>query len=107
MAGHEPLQPLLAETGQTYGKQNERAHLLDINARVANGRLTFKWQFAPTHFAAAAIQKLAEQTIADLQQIIDHCLHVEQSRHTPSDFPLAGLQQDDLDDLADLLAGLG
>ena len=105
-AADTPLRPLPADTGQTYAAQNERAHLLDINARVRDGRLTLNWQYAAAYFQAATIQDVASAVITELNAIIDHCLHAGQSRFTPSDFPLAALQQEDLDSLSDLLAGL-
>ena len=100
------LQPLPANTGQAYGPQNERVHLLDINARVANGRLTVNWQYPSAYFQAATIEALAESTLVELNRVIEHCLNLEQSQYTPSDFPLAGLEQGGLDSLSDLLAGL-
>jgi amino acid adenylation domain-containing protein/non-ribosomal peptide synthase protein (TIGR01720 family) len=100
------LRPLEADTGQAYGPQNKRAHLIDINAQVIDGRLTVNWQYAPAYFLASTIQKVADSYLIELVQLINHCLEVDLSRYTPSDFPLAGLQQDDLNTLSDLLSGL-
>ncbi len=100
------LHPLPLGSGQAYGPRNKRAHLLDINARVVDGRLTLNWQYAAAYFQAATIQGVAGSFVAELNAIIDHCLQADQSSFTPSDFPLAALQQEDLDSLSDLLAGL-
>lgn len=105
-AAAAPLRPLSSDTGQTYAPQNERAHLLDINARVTGGLLLVNWQYAAAYFKASTIKELAEAYITELNQLIDHCLQVEISHYTPSDFPLAGLAQNDLDSLTDLLGGL-
>ncbi len=92
--------------GQLYGPENERAHLIDINAQVRDGRLVARWQYGPGQFQEATITAVAEAYITTLARLIDHCLATEQDQHTPSDFPLANLQQDDLDGLSDLLADL-
>jgi non-ribosomal peptide synthase protein (TIGR01720 family) len=102
----EPIRPLIADTGQLYGPENKRAHLIDVNARVEKGLLAARWQYAPDYFQQSTIEKVAKAFIQELGRLIDHCLAVEQARHTPSDFPLANLQQDDLDSLSDLLSEL-
>ncbi len=101
-----PIQPIAANIGQLYGPQNERVHLIDVNARVTAGRLTARWQFAPAYFQKSTIETVAGTFTEELAKIIDHCMEIEQGQHTPSDFPLANLQQDDLDSLSDLLADL-
>ena len=101
-----PLRPITAGIGQAYGPQNARYHLLDINARVEDGRLVVRWQYAGRQFQEAEIEALAGTYIAELEALIDHCMQVEEARYTPSDFPLAEIDQEDLDSLADLLEGL-
>ena len=100
------LRPIVADTGRTYGEQNERAHLIDVNARVVDGRLLLKWQYATSFFSEDAIERLARAYVNELRLLVDHCMASEQDRHTPSDFPLAELKQDDLDALSDLLSQL-
>ena len=100
------LRPIVADTGQTYSKQNERAHLIDVNARVVDGRLLLKWQYAASFLNADAIERLARAYVDDLHLLIVHCMASTEDRHTPSDFPLADLRQDDLDALSNLLSEL-
>lgn len=102
----DPLRPLTADTGQAYGPRNSRAHLIDVNVQMIDGRLVARWQYAPAYFLKATIERVARTFIAELTQLIDHCLSAERGQHTPSDFPLADLQQDDLDALSDLLSGV-
>ncbi len=101
-----PLWRRYDSMGQLYGPDNARAHLIDINAQVRDGLLTLRWQFAPDHFQEGTIATVADRYITMLARLIDHCLSTEEDQHTPSDFPLANLQQDDLDGLSDLLADL-
>jgi amino acid adenylation domain-containing protein/non-ribosomal peptide synthase protein (TIGR01720 family) len=100
------LRPLEDDTGRAYGPQNERAHLIDINAQVIDGRLVVNWQYAPAYFRESTIQRVAGDYLMELARLVDHCLKADRSRHTPSDFPLAALQQGDLNALSDLLSGL-
>src|SRR5947209_8080956 len=46
------------------------------------------------------IAALAERWVAALAGLVDHCLSPEAGGYTPSDFPLAGLDQAALDELA-------
>ncbi len=100
------LRRVISPIGRAYGSRNSRAHLIDINTWVYGGRLVLNWQYAENYFRKATIERLAESYIEELTALIHHCIEVERSQHTPSDFPLSNLQQDDLDSLADLLAGL-
>ncbi|MDX1414821.1 MAG: condensation domain-containing protein [Candidatus Promineifilaceae bacterium] len=100
------LQPLAIDAGQVVSPQNSRVHLIDINSWIADGRLHVKWQYSMNHFQHSAVERAANLYISELERIIDHCLGVDREHHTPSDFPLADLEQNDLDSLSDLLAEL-
>jgi non-ribosomal peptide synthase protein (TIGR01720 family) len=45
------------------------------------------------------IERVAEQFAAALRKLIAHCQSEEAGGHTPSDFPLARLDQESLDTL--------
>ena len=105
-AGGALFRPLFVGIGQAYGPGNSRAHVLDVNARVENGQLVVRWQYPRSAYRPETIQRLAQAYLDELRILIAHCLQVENVRYTPSDFPLAGLQQDDLDSLSDLLSQL-
>jgi hypothetical protein len=44
---------------------------------------------------------MADAHISTLQSLIAHCLGEDVGGFTPSDFPVAGLGQDELDDFLD------
>ena len=100
------LRRMISPIGQAYDPRNSRAHLIDINARVYGGRLIVNWQYAANYFHKTTIERLADSYIRELSDLIHHCVEAERRQHTPSDFPLSNLQQDDLDSLANLLADL-
>ncbi|WP_344591675.1 amino acid adenylation domain-containing protein, partial [Actinomadura vinacea] len=88
-------------TGRRIGESEpadaDRAHLLSINTQVAGGRLEMVWTYGGQVHEEATIGRLARRYTEVLGDLIDHCLSAGVGGYTPSDFPLAGLDQDALD----------
>ncbi|MEP7308332.1 MAG: amino acid adenylation domain-containing protein [Acidobacteriota bacterium] len=76
-----------------------RPHLLEINAIVADGRLTVTWTFSAAIHDPSTIGELASRYEAALRLLVDHCRTTRTTQFTPSDFPAAGLDQKSLDAL--------
>ncbi|WP_434606957.1 non-ribosomal peptide synthase/polyketide synthase [Pseudomonas sp. D2-30] len=72
---------------------------LTLNGSVYAGELSIDWSFSTQMFDEATIQALAEDYARELRALIDHCCQTERHGFTPSDFPLAGLNQAQLDAL--------
>jgi non-ribosomal peptide synthase protein (TIGR01720 family) len=72
-------------------------YALAITARIADERLQLNWAYVVTAQQDATITELAERTIAALRALIAHCQSPDAGGYTPSDFPLAGLSQSQLD----------
>ncbi|MBP5090921.1 hypothetical protein HUS91_36710, partial [Pseudomonas chlororaphis] len=70
---------------------------LSINGQVYGGQLKLGWTFSTQMFDAATIQRLADDYAEELKALIEHCSQPEHRGLTPSDFPLAGLSQQQLD----------
>ena len=79
--------------------QSERHHLLEINAFIEEGRLNFRFSFSEKFHEPQTIQNLVGLFEDTLRELIEHCSMRETSEYSPSDFPEAGLNQDDLDNL--------
>ncbi len=77
-----------------------RTHQLDVVARVQDGSLEMAWTYAPARHGAETIAGLAESMAAGLREVIAHCASPGAGGRTPSDFPLAGLDQAGVDVLA-------
>lgn len=96
-------QSLLSETtvgtGQERDLNSARRHLIDINAMVKNGQLHLEWHFSENRHTEQWISALADTYMTCLSQLIEHCLLPDTSGATPSDFPLARLQQSQLDSM--------
>ncbi|MGE8465635.1 MAG: non-ribosomal peptide synthase/polyketide synthase [Pseudomonas putida] len=83
-------------------KQNEASalsSLLSLSGQVYGGELRLEWRYSQAIHDAETIERLATDYQQALIEIVAHCC-LEQSRGvTPSDFPLAGLNQAQLDSL--------
>ncbi|WP_149561652.1 non-ribosomal peptide synthetase [Streptomyces cacaoi] len=77
-----------------------RPHLLDIVGVVEDGRLAFTWFYSGRVHEDATVERLATEVVAALAEIVEHCLTPGAGRRTPSDYPLAGLTQDEVDRIA-------
>jgi non-ribosomal peptide synthase protein (TIGR01720 family) len=76
-----------------------RRHLLEIIALVLDGRMTVRFGYAAGIHDAATIERVAAGFGAALRGCIAHCLAPDAIGYTPSDFPLARLDQEALDRL--------
>ena len=81
-------------------EQGQAPDALEILALVSGGRLTVNWIHDRRR---SDIETLAERFLDHLKQLIAHCLSPEAGGDTPSDFPLAGLDDDKLGRLAAML----
>ncbi|WP_414544485.1 amino acid adenylation domain-containing protein [Nostoc sp. CCY0012] len=79
--------------------QGKRSHLIAIDAIVLDGKLQLNWTYSENVHRQWTIENLAESFLAALQEIIRHCLGAR-GGYTPSDFPLATLNQSQLDQLS-------
>ncbi|MFD7712520.1 amino acid adenylation domain-containing protein, partial [Streptomyces sp. NPDC059786] len=75
-------------------------HLLDISAVVADGELEITWHHSDRTHDTETVQNLADGMVAALTAIAEHCARPDAGGRTPSDFPLARLDQAGVDRLA-------
>ncbi|MDE5152325.1 hypothetical protein PYL79_21845, partial [Paenibacillus larvae subsp. larvae] len=74
-------------------------HEFTVNSRVLAGALSVDVLFSGARHDAAAVRGWMAECERELRALIDHCAQAPQGA-TPSDFPLAGLDQPGLDALA-------
>ncbi|HSS48037.1 MAG TPA: amino acid adenylation domain-containing protein, partial [Thermoanaerobaculia bacterium] len=82
-AGRSPLHP--------------RTHLLEVSGDISGGRLRIAWTYSEAFHRRATIEALAQRFMASLRSLIAHCRLPEAGGYTPSDFPLAKVDQASLD----------
>ncbi|MFJ7907175.1 non-ribosomal peptide synthase/polyketide synthase [Kitasatospora sp. NPDC096204] len=93
---HAPAGPLTGGMDRTA----RRPHLLDVLGQVAEGRLSFTWSYSRAVHHGGTVARLAAELLDELREIVRHCAEPGAGGRTPSDFPLAGLDQAAVDRLA-------
>jgi non-ribosomal peptide synthase protein (TIGR01720 family) len=74
-----------------------RSHLIELDASVTGGRLEIEWAYGSRIHSRETIERLAATFIEKLRSLIAHCSSADSVWSTPSDFPLARLDQMTLD----------
>ncbi|WP_175653603.1 non-ribosomal peptide synthetase, partial [Pseudomonas sp. Marseille-P9899] len=93
------LRPSGESSGDMHSLDAPLDSLISVSGQVYGGQLELKWRFSTAVFEEELLQGLADQYGAALRQVIEHCAHAESAAATPSDFPLANLDQQDIDGL--------
>lgn len=83
--------------GSLSSLNERRLAVLDINGGVSEGQLQFAWTYSANIHRQSTIEKLADDFIASLGALIEHCQSPEAGGYTPSDFSKARLSQKNLD----------
>jgi len=91
--------PAREAKGEDQSPQAPLGNWLTLNGQVYGGELSLSWSFSQAMFAPATIQRLADDYAQELKALIEHCAEPAHRGATPSDFPLAGLSQQQLDRL--------
>ncbi len=79
--------------------QGHRSYLLEINSLVIEGKLQVNWTYSQEIYHRNTIENLAANFMETLQFLINHCQSEKTIGFTPSDFPEAEINQQDLDKL--------
>jgi non-ribosomal peptide synthase protein (TIGR01720 family) len=77
--------------GPSFSPAGRRRHLIDVVGIVVGGRLQLDWAFSGAVFDKTTIERLAQSYVDALREIIVHCKSPDAGGYTPSDFPLAAL----------------
>jgi amino acid adenylation domain-containing protein/non-ribosomal peptide synthase protein (TIGR01720 family)/FkbM family methyltransferase len=85
------------DVGPAHSPLMTPSYPLEINAAVTGGRLQLSWTYNPALYKRSTVDGLARGFVTALTQMIEHCQSLEAGGYTPSDFPLAGLDQAGLD----------
>ncbi|MFF2922142.1 amino acid adenylation domain-containing protein [Streptomyces celluloflavus] len=91
---------LLTSEGAERADGQRRAQLLEINGVVTGGRLEFHWTYSVNRHRQETVERLAAGFMAALEAIAAHCASPGSGGATPSDFPLAALDQATVDRIA-------
>ncbi len=92
-----PLALVDEPVGPAQDPKGLRPHLLDISGRVVNGQLQIAWTYSRNLHRESTITQLAQRLLNELRKLISHCQTTDEGGYTTSDFPLASLDQAQLD----------
>ena len=84
-------------TGSNRSPKGRMLYPLDVSGMVVQGCLRLDWRYSKALYQPATIEALARYFKQALVGLIEHCLTPEAGGYTPSDFPLAGLDQSEVD----------
>ncbi|WP_392890556.1 amino acid adenylation domain-containing protein [Pseudomonas migulae] len=91
--------PAAESGGQAQDDDAPLANWLTLESQVYGGQLSLQWGFSRDMFADSTVQKLADAYTEELSALIEHCCATPAGEATPSDFPLARIDQAQLDAL--------
>ncbi|WP_433736335.1 non-ribosomal peptide synthetase [Pseudomonas putida] len=93
------FRPLDEAIGAAHDPRASLPNELSVDGQVYGGELVLRWTFSAERFDPSTISELADAYVCELQSLIEHCLRDDAGGLTPSDFPLAKLNQAQLDAL--------
>ncbi|MEU7481581.1 non-ribosomal peptide synthase/polyketide synthase [Lentzea sp. NPDC042327] len=82
-----------APLGRDSAPGNARAYLIDVVGLVENGRLELTWLYSGQVHDESTVRGVADAMVRGLAEIVEHCAEPGAGGRTPSDFPLAHLDQ--------------
>ncbi|WP_404824747.1 amino acid adenylation domain-containing protein [Pseudomonas tussilaginis] len=85
--------PAAEGSGQEQSPHAQLGNWLTLNGQIFDGELSMNWLFSQQMFEQATVQALADDYQRELEALIAHCCDPRNRGFTPSDFPLARLQQ--------------
>ncbi|WP_063756241.1 non-ribosomal peptide synthetase [Streptomyces sp. NRRL S-920] len=83
--------------GGAEAPDTERPHLIDVVARVEDDQLEITWYYSDGRHHEKTVTALADAMLRALRDIVAHCALPDAGGRTPSDFPLARLDQSAVD----------
>ncbi|HKP13463.1 MAG TPA: condensation domain-containing protein, partial [Blastocatellia bacterium] len=91
--------------GPTRSPLARRSHLLEVEASISDGRLQCAFHYSENLHRRETVERLAEDYLAALCRVIEHCRADGAKGATPSDFPEARLNQAELNQFLSTIAG--
>ena len=101
LTGSSLFEPAAEPRWSLESRRGKRSHLLEIHCGVLDSRLRMEWSYSRQLHRRETIEELARRCLGELEVLIEHCLSPEAGGLTPSDVPLAALDQRQLDSVID------
>lgn len=98
-----PIAPASESVGPQQGAQNRRTHELSFVSSVKAGQLHLTCLFSQQRYDRETVDRLMTHVIQHIRELVSHCATGSTSTFTPSDFELADIDVDALDQVSGLL----
>jgi amino acid adenylation domain-containing protein/non-ribosomal peptide synthase protein (TIGR01720 family) len=98
-----PYSPSFEARGPAHSRRARRSHLLAVAASVAAGRMYIHFNYSSNRHRRSTIERWADDYLRCLRELICECQSRESPESTVSDFPLAQLDEQKLNQVARLL----
>jgi amino acid adenylation domain-containing protein/non-ribosomal peptide synthase protein (TIGR01720 family) len=98
-----PFGPASESIGPLQSPRGDRSYLLYINGSVIGGQLHLTSIYSRNLYRRSTIVELTGNIAEELRSIITHCQSADAGGFTPSDFTLAGLDEQKLSRISSLL----
>ncbi|MBE9214964.1 amino acid adenylation domain-containing protein [Plectonema cf. radiosum LEGE 06105] len=85
--------------GLTQDINSERPYILEINGSIIEEQLKLTWTYNQHFYDKSVIDNIGEKYLEILIKLIEHCQSSDAGGYTPSDFLLAEIEQNQLDDI--------
>lgn len=85
--------------GPSHSPAGNRSHLLEVVGSVVEGKLQLRWTYSENVHRRETIEKLSQTFADELRSFVADCQFSKAKSYTPSDFPLARIDQQTLDQL--------
>jgi non-ribosomal peptide synthase protein (TIGR01720 family) len=80
--------------------ENRRAYVLEVSGIVVQGKLQMNWVYSDKLHRHETIAQLARRYMQCLRELMAHCRSADAGGYTPSDFSLAAMTPEQLQELA-------
>ena len=100
IAGSVLLRFAREASGPWHSPRGARTHVVEVLALVVEGELEIRCVYSRNLHRRETIEQLSAAYVRELKDIIEHCASLGSRCYTPSDFPLARIDQLTLDVLA-------
>jgi non-ribosomal peptide synthase protein (TIGR01720 family) len=92
--------------GNSISAETEMHAVIDINGLVVEGMLFLSFTYNKHMYEKVIVDQLVELYRSNLIEIIEHCSQKEESELTPSDFTGENIEMEELDNIAEMVAGI-
>lgn len=98
-----PLRVESQNIGELRAPEGPLAYVLEVNCWVRGGEIHINLAYSSALHDRATIERLAENYLAELRRLVAAQDQTDSTVYSPSDFPLANLEQGDLEQITQLL----